>query len=75
MIEKTNTEPSEEVAPATQRHLNQRILALYDQIERATLDNLELARKNSELEIQIETIDQVIRTHRQQPPTHPLPQP
>jgi cell division septum initiation protein DivIVA len=42
--------------------LNNRILALYDQIERVTLENLEVAQKNSELEVQIKTIDEVITT-------------
>ena len=40
-------------------------MALYEEIERATLANLEVARKNSQLEIQIETIDEVIRNHPQ----------
>lgn len=30
-----------------ERKLNERIMALYEQIERATLENLEIARKNS----------------------------
>jgi hypothetical protein len=42
--------------------LNNRILALYDQIERVTLENLEVAQKNSELEVQIKTIDEVLMT-------------
>lgn len=49
-------------------------MALYEEIERATLANLEVARKNSQLEIQIETIDEVIRSHPQRTtgsfPTH-----
>ncbi len=36
-------------------------MALYDQIEKATIYNLQIAQKNSELEIQIETIDQIIQ--------------
>lgn len=40
--------------------MNNRILALYDQIERVTLENLEVAQKNSELEVQIKTIDEVL---------------
>ena len=36
-------------------------MALYDQIEKATISNLQIAQQNSELEIQIETIDQIIQ--------------
>ena len=35
-------------------------MALYDQIEHITIQNLEVAQKNSELEVQIRTIDELI---------------
>lgn len=66
MIEKTGrTREEESYAGWTERKLNERIMALYEEIEGATLANLEVARKNSQLEIQIETIDEVIRNHPQ----------
>lgn len=41
----------------SKEELNERIIALYEQIERITMDNLSVAKENSELEIQISTID------------------
>lgn len=74
MIEKENRGTGhDDPAAWSERRLNEHIMALYEQIERATLDNLEIARKNSELEIQIETIDDVIRTHPQRKTAHRPP--
>ena len=39
--------------------LNDQIFALYDRIEQMTLENLEIAQKNCELEVQIRTIDDI----------------
>lgn len=77
MIEKTNSHGMpENYALWPERKLNARIMELYEQIERATLQNLEIARKNSELEVQIATIDEVINSHPlRQTPTQPSPPP
>lgn len=42
-------------------------MALYDQIEKVTVENLSIAQKNSELEIQIQTIDEVIQNQPKAP--------
>lgn len=44
----------------SEEELNQRIFALYDHIEKVTLENLDVAQKNCELEVQIKTIDDIL---------------
>lgn len=36
-------------------------MALYDQIEKKTVENLQIAQKNTHLEIQIQTIDEILQ--------------
>jgi hypothetical protein len=49
MIEKGRKGEGEDYAGWTERRLNERIMALYEEIECATLANLEVARKNNQL--------------------------
>lgn len=48
---------------------------LYDQIERVTIENLEIAQRNGVLEIQISTMDEIIRGHSDCSPTTPVLEP
>lgn len=60
-MEKENTfELSIAPHDSQEEDLNLRILALYEQIEAATIENLEIAKKNSELEVQINTLKDVL---------------
>jgi hypothetical protein len=47
----------------SEEELNQRIFALYDQIEKKTLENLEVAQNNCQLEVQIKTIDDILESY------------
>ena len=42
-------ERGEEYEKWSERQLNDKIMALYDEIEKATISNLQVAQKNSEL--------------------------
>lgn len=68
MIEKGKKyESYEDYEDWSEKKLNDRIMALYDQIEKVTIENLSIAQKNSELEIQIQTIDEVIQNQPKTP--------
>ena len=44
------------------QELSQKILTLYDQIEASTIENLEIAQKNAQLEVQISTLDEILNS-------------